>query len=119
MLKKYWCSIVKQDEIFFYLLNINIEVITAESLEVLVHVTVRSDSTKAAFKKNIPFEKNYLKWVIPDGQKLSRWSQIENMLITFKNEAFSVKESVDIYLEMAIICLENVQLLKDDNIKGD
>ncbi|XP_050315878.1 THAP domain-containing protein 1-like [Anthonomus grandis grandis] len=71
-------KIVGDTKLYFYTLNLNDPCIT-----IINQISIDSDLHVKVFLKNNELSQNNLKWILPFELKLSRWSQLENLLTRY------------------------------------
>jgi hypothetical protein len=73
--------------VWFYTLNIDAEAVNSESfeLQVVSSVSVSDKLIVRVYHKGSEISQNDLKWLLPSDLQLTRWSQLENLLIRYKN----------------------------------
>jgi hypothetical protein len=82
---KNWSYKVISDYVYLFLLNINSPNIedVGESVKVVSTIVINKSCIVTVYVKNTELTSNDLQWVLPATCKLTRWSQLENLLVRY------------------------------------
>lgn len=101
-----WNVKVSEHGVCFYILNIDVNMqddITTfqEEVSVICSISITKNLVVHVYLKGIEIPNHDLAWLLPPSLILSRWSQIQNLLIRYKNNVLQdaiVTETVDQHL---------------------
>lgn len=108
-----WTIKVKKDsKIYFYILNLTedlISIVNQISVDINMVVKVFVNNTELTFKD--------LNWILPFDLKLTRWSQLENLLVRYKDE-INIDQSFTFLIEKSVYFLSEAseKLVTDSDI---
>jgi hypothetical protein len=88
------------NKIYFYILNF-----AEEYIKITNQITVNRDMLVTVFLNEKKLSYNDLSWILPFNLKLSRWSEIENLLIRYKDPSDRVDQSFTYLIEKSLCYL--------------
>jgi hypothetical protein len=83
-----WHHNISDRCVWFYSLNVDSvqnNDVKEDQLKVVCSISVSNEMVVKVSLNQIEIPKHDLEWILPSDSKLSRWSQIENLLIRYKN----------------------------------
>uniref|UniRef100_A0A6P7GTB0 Uncharacterized protein LOC114346153 n=1 Tax=Diabrotica virgifera virgifera TaxID=50390 RepID=A0A6P7GTB0_DIAVI len=114
---KKWQIKVVEERICFYLLNIDSHC-SDKCIKVISNINITKELLVSVYMKDIQLSPQDLKWILPFDCKLSRWSQLENMLSRY---SFCFESLNDNNFKITNICSEIDRVIENtdiDKIKG-
>lgn len=100
-----WNFKVMEQNVFFYLLNVDcVEDTTDEDVKVIASIKISDNLIVSVFINNNELSSNDLKWILSQDKRVTRWSQIINLLSRYSLESKCLIDS-DFYVEKACVYL--------------
>jgi THAP domain/Transposase protein len=87
-------------KIYFYNLSL-----TKEPISIANQISVDQNMVIKIFLNETELTCSDLSWILPFNLKLTRWSELENLLIRYKDPSSSVDESFKCLIEKGLCCL--------------
>lgn len=109
-----WNTNIKNNKLYIYLLEIN------DTLKVKSYVEISSELQSLVYVNDVKLNYNDLKWVFNNTKLvLEKWSQLENLLVSCKNENKLAAKPIEYYLEKSLEYLYEAQEVMNDDFKHE
>jgi hypothetical protein len=115
-----WESKVKTNGFWLYRLNVSD---TFDGTRILNRVSsiyeyIEKTLHVSVYLKRVNIPANDLSWILPSNLKLNRWSQLENLLVAYKNceSEISKEKQFNAYIDKAIECLHKCAKIAEEEV---
>jgi hypothetical protein len=115
-----WESKVKTNGFWLYRLNVSD---TFDGTRILNRVSsiyeyIEKTLHVSVYLKRVNIPANDLSWILPSSLKLNRWSQLEDLLVAYKNceSEISKEKQFNAYIDKAIECLHKCAKIAEEEV---